>query len=132
MVFLGIDTEPLADGLPIPGYDPLGWLESALRQSAGQPVIVFHHTPSVDDFYDNRVHATWKPEARKKWDTLINAYDVRAVLTGHFHRDELHWDGKVPVYVAAPVANFWGREGSYRIYEYRDGRLGYRTMYLDK
>jgi hypothetical protein len=53
------------------------------------------------------------------------------VIAGHFHRDELHWVGDVPLFVCAPLAGYWGRQGSYRIYEYKDGRLGYRTQYLE-
>jgi hypothetical protein len=28
------------------------------------------------------------------------------------------------------VAGYWGRQASFRLYEYRDGRVGYRTIYL--
>jgi UDP-2,3-diacylglucosamine pyrophosphatase LpxH len=60
----------------------------------------------------------------------LAGYDVKAVITGHFHRDELHWVGGRPVFAAPPVAGYWGRQASFRLYEYRDGRLSYRTIYL--
>jgi UDP-2,3-diacylglucosamine pyrophosphatase LpxH len=73
----------------------------------------------------------WPPAARERFEQLVNAANVKGVLSGHFHRDELHWLGKVPVFVSAPVADYWGRQGSFRLYEYRDGRLSYRTIYLE-
>jgi hypothetical protein len=57
---------------------------------------------------------------------------VQAVITGHFHRDELHWLDGIPIFAAPPVAAYWGRQASFRLYEYRDGRLGYRAVYLQE
>ena len=58
------------------------------------------------------------------------ATPVKAVVTGHFHRDELQWMGDIPVFTSPSVAGYWGRQASFRIYEYRDGHLGYRSVYL--
>ncbi|MDY6906314.1 MAG: hypothetical protein SWH61_16705 [Thermodesulfobacteriota bacterium] len=55
-------------------------------------------------------------EIKEKWKTLINTYNVKAIVAGHFHRDELHWLGDVPVYIAPPVAGYWGRKAAFRIY----------------
>jgi hypothetical protein len=60
----------------------------------------------------------------------LRAHTIKAVITGHFHRDELHWTDGIPVFSAPPVAGFWGRQASYRLYEYRAGNLSYRTLYL--
>jgi DNA repair exonuclease SbcCD nuclease subunit len=131
VVFLFLDTEPLRKGFSVPGYDPLKWLVGQLKETAGKPVIVCHHAPAIEDFYDNEIHPGWPQPVRAEWNALLESANVKAVLTGHFHRDELYWEGRIPVYVSSSVAGFWGRQGSFRIYEYRDGRLGYRTKYLE-
>ena len=129
--FLLLDTEPLREGFSIEGYDPLAWLKRELRDAGRKPVIVCTHAASDEDFYGNKVHPGWPAAVHAEWTRLINSGNVRAVLTGHFHRDELHWEGNIPVFVCAPVAGFFGRQGSYRIYEYRGGRLSYDTCYLE-
>jgi len=131
VVFLLIFTEPLAQAFADDAYDPLVELETGLKRAAGKPVIVFHHTLSVDDFYKNTMHDGWKKEIQDKWVELLNQYNVKAVITGHFHRDEHHWLGDVPLYVCAPISAYWDRQLTYRIYEYRDGKVGYRTQYIE-
>lgn len=123
--------ESAARNFPVPGYDPLAVLEQALRQGQGRPVLLFQHTPPVGGLFRNRIREGWPPAVRARWEALIKAYDVRAVFAGHFHKDELHWIGDVPLFVAPPVADSWGRQASFRIYQYRDGRLSYRTLYMD-
>jgi 3',5'-cyclic AMP phosphodiesterase CpdA len=131
VVFLCAYTEPAAFGFTAPGYDPLQALEAALASAAGRPVIVFHHRPAVEDFYENVSHTGWGDAARRRLESLLLAHNIKAVVTGHFHRDELHWLEGIPVFSAPPVAGYWGRQASFRLYEYRDGRLGYRTIYLE-
>ena len=131
VVFLMIYTEPLASSFSLAGYAPLSELEAALKRAGGKPVIVFHHSPDVDDFYNNVMHTGWKKEAREKWESILNAYNVKAVIAGHFHRDEHHWLGEVPLYVSASIAGYWGRQATFRIYEYKGGKVGYRTQYLE-
>lgn len=123
-------TEPLSKNFVFQNYKPLEELETILEQSDGKPVLIFHHSPSVSDFYKNRMRSGWK--ARDQWAALLNRYNVKGVFAGHYHRDELYWLGKVPLYVCPPVGDTWGRgrQTTYRIYEYNDGRIGYRTQYL--
>jgi len=130
VTFIFVYTEPLAKSFAVDGYEPLKQLESRLKMLGDDPVIIFHHTPSVEDFYKNKMHKGWKAEVRTKWEKLVNAYNVKAVIAGHFHRDEHHWLGKVPLYVSPPVAGYWGRQPTFRIYEYKNGHLGYRTQYI--
>jgi Icc protein len=132
VVFLLVCTEPLSESIHIEGYDPLAWLEEQLKAAGDRPVIVCNHNPPVKEFLGGRYESRWKPEAAGKCEQLLNAHHVLAEISGHFHRDELHWLGRVPVYVAPPVAMNWGRQPSFRIYEYADGKLGYRTQYLEK
>ncbi len=131
VVFLFAYTDPLRESVPMEGYDPLGAVKDQLDAAKGKPVILFHHGPSVADFYNNRFHGGWAKKTKENWVTLINQYNVKAVITGHFHRDEFHWLGDVPLYVSPPVAQKWGRQASFRIYEYQDGRIGYTTQYLE-
>jgi 3',5'-cyclic AMP phosphodiesterase CpdA len=130
VVCIFIYTEPLAKDFYVPSYDALEELDKRLKLSAGKPVIVFHHSPSVEDFFNNQMHPGWRAEIRDRWIALLNKYDVKGVIAGHFHRDELHWLGNVPLYVSASVAGYWGRQATFRIYEYKDGKIGYRTQYL--
>ncbi len=132
VVFLLIFTEPLAQSFSDSSYNPLLELENGLKRASGKPVIVFHHTSSVEDFYKNKMHDGWEKEVRNNWSALLNRYNVKAIIAGHFHRDEHHWVGNVPLYVCAPISAYWGRQLTYRIYEYKDGKVGYRTQYLQK
>jgi 3',5'-cyclic AMP phosphodiesterase CpdA len=130
VVFILAYTEPLALGFALDGYEPLRELEAALARSAGKPIILFHHRPAVDDYYESASSPGWRGAARADLEKLLAAHDVKAEITGHFHRDELHWAGGRPVFAAPPVAAYWGRQAGFRLYEYRVGRLGYRTIYL--
>jgi 3',5'-cyclic AMP phosphodiesterase CpdA len=130
--FLMLYTEPLRRPIRIAGYDPLAWLQAAIKTAGTKPVLVFHHTPPFEDFYDNQMHPGWPRAAREQWDRLIQSANVKAVIAGHFHRDELHWSGSVPCFVASSVAGYWGRQGSFRLYEYDRGTVSYRTVYLEQ
>jgi predicted MPP superfamily phosphohydrolase len=131
VVFLFAYTDPLRESIVMDGYDPLGVIKEQLDATHGKPVILFHHGPSVENFYNNRFHGGWAKEAKENWVTLINQYNIKAVITGHFHRDEFHWLGEVPLYVSPPVAQKWGRQACFRIYEYQQNGLGYTTQYLE-
>jgi Icc protein len=131
VLFLFVYTEPLARKFTVNGYEPFEELEKELKESGGKPVIIFHHSPSVDDFYNNKFHEGWERETREQWVKLLNDYNVKAVIAGHFHRDEHHWLGNVPLYISASIAGYWGRQASFRIYEYRNGKISYRTQYIE-
>jgi 3',5'-cyclic AMP phosphodiesterase CpdA len=132
VIFLFVYMDAAVRGSRVPGFDPMEWLGRELGKSAGKPVLVFFHTPPMADFYGNQWHAGWPEHVRDRWLTLVRSANVKAAIGGHFHRDELQWMGDVPVYVAPPAARFWGRQPSFRIYEYRNGRLGYRTCYIEE
>lgn len=131
VVFLLIYTEPLRTHIVLDDYQPLVQLEAHLKSSSGKPVIVFHHAPSIGSFYKNTRHRGWKKEIREEWVRLLNAYGVKAVIAGHFHRDEHHWLGRVPLYISSAMAPYWGRQPTFRLYEYRNGKISYRTQYLE-
>ncbi len=132
IVFIGLYSNPLARSFSVEDFEPLSELEEALKRAEGKPTVVFHHIPSVEDFYLNKMHSGWEKEIRSKWEEVLNAYNVVAVLAGHFHRDEHYWLGDVPLYISTPVTDHWGRQPSFRIFEYKNGRLSYRTQYLER
>jgi 3',5'-cyclic-AMP phosphodiesterase len=130
VVFLFVYTEPIRQGFDVPGLNIYEWVERELDAAKGKPVIIFHHSPSMDDFYKGRFHDVWKAQARERWHGIVESHkNVKAVIAGHFHRDEFHWIGDVPLYICPPVASYFGMVPSYRIYEYTDGKIGYRTEY---
>lgn len=135
VVFLSLYTEPLrsTQKYPFLSFDPLDWLRDNLRASGNKPVIIATHTPSGADYYQGKPQPGWPDEQREKWVNTLAEGNVIAILCGHFHRDEIHWDERgIPTYVASSIAGFWGRQGSFRIYEFDPStqRLGYRTLYL--
>lgn len=129
--FIGLFSNPLAWDFPMVDYDPLPELEAELIQTGDTPVIIFHHIPSVEDFYLNEMHDGWKEPERSQWIALLNKYNVKGVLAGHFHRDEYHWLGDVPLFVSPPITTKWGRQPAFRIFEFKNGKLSYRTVYLE-
>ena len=134
LVFLFVYTESLSTKTANPAAandDPLTWLKTQLEAAGDKPVILLHHQPSVTDFYSNQMHPGWPEASRKKWNALVQRPNVQAVLAGHFHRDEFHWLGKTPLYVSASVIGEWGRQPTFRIYTYQNGKLSYRTQYIE-
>ena len=130
--FVFVCTEPLTGKGVIDGFDPLNEFEQLLQSAPEMPRVVIHHTPSVDDFFEGQVFAGWgKTAAGKRWVELLNDYQVKGVLAGHFHRDEFHWLGGVPLYVCPPVSGWLNRQAAFRIFKYCDGQLSYRTQYVD-
>ncbi|MDD9302515.1 MAG: metallophosphoesterase [Desulfobacter sp.] len=124
-------TDPLEQGVSLNGYDPFEAVQAQLEQAGTKPVILFHHAPSVADFYKNSFHEGWTSGLKARWQTLLDNHKVQAVIAGHFHRDEFHWLGKIPLYVSGPVVEKYGRQACFRIYEYNQGRLGYTAQYLE-
>ena len=128
--FISVFTEPLADAVTMPGFDPLKALEQELAKAPGQATIICHHSPSANDFFKNKMHRGWPTKQAEAWRKLLERYPVKAILCGHFHRSEQHWLGDIPIYVGPAVVNYWGRTPAYRLYSYEDGRLSYHTIYL--
>lgn len=128
--FIFVYTEPLAHMFIPADFQPLIELKAVLDEAGDIPCIIFHHTPSVERFKKKKIYSDWHENARKEWVTLLNAYNVKAVIAGHFHRDEHHWLGNVPLYVSSSVAGYGQRQTTFRIYEYNNGRIGYRTRYI--
>ena len=131
--FLMFYSIPLADS-SLPDFtQQKNWIKNKLQKLENEKLIIAHHQPSVSDFYNNKSHIGWDEKLNSWWSNLISSYDnVEAVITGHFHRDELHWIGNTPVFVSSSVAGFWGRQASYRLYHYKNGKLSYNTIYINE
>ncbi|MBQ9727396.1 MAG: metallophosphoesterase [Kiritimatiellae bacterium] len=134
-VYVALSTENLRQpGVPdIPGWDPVAFLDEALARAPDKPAFVFTHVPDCDDYYDGAFHPGWTdPEGLAAFRAVLRRHpNARAVMCGHFHRvvHEERPDG-VPTISAGPIATFWGRQGSYRLYKYQDGCLSYQDFYI--
>jgi 3',5'-cyclic AMP phosphodiesterase CpdA len=122
--------------LKIPGpdgkmiHDPIAVADSLIRgKPKNQPAIIFQHIPIVDDFYNNVYHPGWPVDDRQKFQKICEKANVAGIIAGHFHRDELHWLGRIPLYVSAPVSGLWGRQSTFRVYHYANGKISYFTQY---
>lgn len=98
------------------------------------PSLVFMHRPPLRDVLGNEEEvSTWGEVTDSRWTLLFEKYPViKGVFAGHFHRDEMIWVGGVPVYVAPALARFWDRQPTLRLYEYKDGRINYWTLYPER
>lgn len=131
VVFIFMYTNAIEHDTNALGTDFFKWFENALRENKEKPVVIFEHIPPCLDFYENKFQKSWWPaEAEKKWVALINLYGVKAVIAGHFHNDEFHWLGKVPLYVCPPITGLGGTQATFRVYQYKDSRLSYFTQYI--
>ncbi len=132
VVFIFLYSEPIRLSFKIAGYKPMEWLSNTLMKNKDKPAIICFHAPMTEDFYNNSGHKGWTGNSKEEWENLIGNYgNIKAILNGHFHRDELHWTVGIPVYVCESVANYWNRQPAFRIYHYINGRLDYTTQYLE-
>ena len=130
VIFLFVYTEPLAEGFTLEGYDVLSEVEARLKAAGETPVLLFHHTPSTGRLKKGKFRRGWPRATREQWQNLLNRYSVKAVFAGHFHQDELHWLGDIPVFAAPPVSGRFGRQAAFRVYTYHQGRVAYSTQYV--
>ena len=134
-LYVALSTEGLRqpDTPAIPGWDPIAFLDEALGRAPDKPAFVFTHVPDCDDFYDGGFHPGWtNPEGRAAFRAVLRRHpNARAVICGHFHR-VVHEEGPdgVPTIASGPIATFWDRQGSYRLYRYENGCLSYQDFYL--
>jgi predicted phosphodiesterase len=129
--FLLLYTEPLPGRITLKNYSPFSTMAKLLKNKSKYPVLLFHHAPSSPDFYKNRFHSSWSKSTKEKWINHLVKYNVHGVFAGHFHRDELQSVGSIPLYIAPPIAGYWGRQASFRTYHYKNGRITYRTHYVN-
>jgi 3',5'-cyclic AMP phosphodiesterase CpdA len=128
--FAMLYSDPLAvDESALP-FKPLEDLKAYLKKDPKRPTLVFTHNPSVLDFRMNTFSSGWPAKSMKAWMQALGMGNVQAVITGHFHRGELHWLGKIPLFVCPAIASRWQRQSGYRIYCYENGRVSYYSVYI--
>ena len=113
-------------------YDPSAKLDSLLSGVAqNEPILIFQHDPMVNSFYENAFHeGDWDLKSRNKYFEICHRYNVKGIFAGHFHRDEIHWDGYLPIFVSEPIAADNGHQASFRVYHYLNGQISYFTQYI--
>jgi len=115
-----------------PAYDPIQKLDSLLKLAPIDiPIIIFQHFPITDDLYDGVFHSTWPKDKKDTFIALCEYHKVAGIICGHYHRDELNQIGSIPEFVAPPVAAKMGRQATFRIYHYENGRISYFTQYIE-
>ena len=123
-------TEPLAGDFSIPEYSPISELNVALGRLKGKPCLLFVHTVPCPDFYDNSFHNNWPQSNKNSFEKVIETNPPLAIIAGHFHRSDFHWIKNCPVYICPPIAGYFGREASFRLYKYRYGKLEIISQYV--
>ncbi|MCP3967290.1 MAG: hypothetical protein GY750_08880 [Lentisphaerae bacterium] len=112
----------------IPEYQPFLKMRTAMLANPSKPKIVFQHIPPLNDWLKpNAEFGT--PNQIGLWRLLISNYNVKAIVSGHLHRNQYMFFGKTPVY-AGPAAGFVGdtKQSSYNVYHYRGGKLACVTV----
>jgi 3',5'-cyclic AMP phosphodiesterase CpdA len=99
------------------------WIDNNLARNKPKSVLLFHHEPFMPHFYKN------KKNILKNWQTVLKKHPVKAIFAGHLHRDVLIWHENTPEFVAPCIMEFRGRQASFRLYQYKNGRVSYSTFY---
>jgi 3',5'-cyclic AMP phosphodiesterase CpdA len=96
-----------------------------------KPTIMFCHSMGLESYHVNRLWPGWPESTMKRWTTRMKEGGVRAVMAGHFHRDELHLVDGIPFHLCGPVVNMWDRQTCFRHWSIKGGELSYRSIYLE-
>jgi len=114
-VFIGLDSQLWT--LETTAREQLAWLESELRSAGKRSIFVVQHHPlyveSVDerDAYEN-TPSPWRARVL----ALLERWRVRAILTGHLHRNRSsRWRGLSFLTTPSPCKNFDGSAFGYRL-----------------
>lgn len=128
-------TEMTEGETRVPGEVQRRWVKEALDSRKGRkPALIFMHRPPIFDLINGSDgQVSWGHPYDTRWAELFADHpEVKAVLAGHFHRDEMRWIGAVPVFVAPALARFWDRQPAFRLFEYNKGQLNYWTLYPER
>lgn len=118
------------------GEEELTWLEADLALAGGRPVIAFIHIPPFSTFPQRhgvrpRQEPAWEVRRADRLLDLCRRFNVRLVLSGHFHENErIMRDGTIFQTTGAVCGHWWERGG--RPACNLDGTSkGYRIIYVD-
>jgi 3',5'-cyclic AMP phosphodiesterase CpdA len=128
--FAFVSTVPMAVSESALPFKPLEDLKAYLKKNPKRPTLVFTHNPSTLDFRMNTFGSGWPAKCMKAWMRALGMGNVKAVITGHFHRAELHWLGNIPLFVCPAIASRWERQSGFRIYCYENGQVSYYSVYI--
>ncbi len=128
--FALFDSQPVD---PRCGEEDREWAFSQLDRllTPAKPTILFCHVMGLASYHVDRLWAGWPETLMRRWTDRMKQGDVRAVIAGHFHRDELHIVHGIPFHLCGPVINMWDRQTCYRHWTIQNGVLSYRTIYLE-
>lgn len=118
-VFIGLDSQLWFSEEA--ASEQLQWLESQLRKAQRRPIFLLQHHPLYVQAADE-ADAYWNTPRtwRERVLALLERFGVRAVLTGHYHRNaSLRWHGISLLTTPSTCKNF------------DDSPHGYRLMTLD-
>jgi hypothetical protein len=101
----------------------LSWLQGELAKPATWKVVMFHHSPYSEGFFDGpgairKEHIV----LRERFVPLFEAYRVDVVLTGHTHIFERSVKNGIQYLVAGPAGGkmgVYGAENPYSIHSFR-------------
>lgn len=116
--------------------EELAWLESDLRLAAGRPVIVFLHIPPVSTFPERQDAASgqepaWEVRNTGRFLALCEQYNIRLVLSGHFHENERIRSGRTVFQTTGAVCGHWWERGGRPKVNLDGSPKGYRIVYID-
>jgi 3',5'-cyclic AMP phosphodiesterase CpdA len=131
VVFISFDEQMLSDNTSRRDVS-VKWLKNAICAANSKPIVIFMHIPPTGDYYFTTPAYQWTEKEKMLLSPILKDKNILAIICGHFHGDEMYWLGDIPVYVSPPVSSKFKRQGSFRIYEYKNGKIGYISKYLEK
>ena len=114
----------------------LAWLEADLRLAERRPVVAFLHIPPLSTFAQRQglqpgQEAAWEVRRSEQFLALCDGYNVRLVLSGHFHENERIMRGHTEFLSTGAVCGHWWERGERPAVNLDGTPKGYRVIYVD-
>lgn len=97
-------------GAEAQGEKTLQWLETQLQTY--QPKVLLAHLPPCIDLYTGS--PSWRPNQLQRLHQLLTTYGVECIMSGHFHRNEVHAVGKTPLLICGSLSQKYGYSPNWR------------------
>lgn len=112
----------------------LTWLEADLQQ-AGRPAVLFVHIPPVSTFplrrgKEHGAEPAWELRGAPRLLRLCSEYDVRMLLSGHFHENERLRRGATEILPTGAVCGQWWEKGGRPPLNQDGSPKGYRVVHV--
>ncbi|HTE16748.1 MAG TPA: calcineurin-like phosphoesterase family protein [Armatimonadota bacterium] len=116
--------------------EELRWLEADLRLAEGKPVILFTHIPPVSTFARRRgalpgAEPAWEVRDTDRFLELCGRFNVRLVLSGHFHENERTSFNGTELQATGAVCGHWWEQGGRPALNLDGSPKGFRVVYVD-